>query len=384
MNKKSIAFQLSLSILITVILVFAAIVFLNYTFSKEILINNLGENVRQADLNALLWKMLSVSAIGLITILLLFIPIFRRTLTPLSDIVESFRKFAFGERSKKRPKNEIELLTDSLAVLQKKYIEYLNEQNQSRHDRRKYERDLKSAREIQSVLVPSQQSLIPDDGVVDLYALLHPAESIGGDLYNYFFIDPNHLLFSIGDVSGKGIPAALFMAVAHTMIKNKASILSAKQIVVEINKELSRHNSNQHFLTLFLGVLDIRYGILNYCNAAHNYPFLVTSDRQLRVLDQTHGLPIGIYSNKSYTGDSIVLREGDMLVLYTDGVIDCKDAKDHSYGTGRLHENISNMMELSSKEVVSRLMTSLDVFRGSAPQADDISLMAIRFWGNKN
>ena len=384
MNKKSIAFQLSLYILTTIILVFAAIVFLNYNFSKELLIRSMGENVRQSDLNVLFWKMLSVSAIGLIIILLLFIPIFRRTLTPLSNIVESFRKFTFGERSKKKPESEIELLTDSLTVLQKKYSDYLAEQNQSRRDRRKYEKDLKSAREIQAVIVPNQLSLVPEHPAIDLYASLHPAESIGGDLYNYFFIDQNHLLFSMGDVSGKGIPAALFMAVAHTMIKSKATILSAKQIVIEVNKELSRHNSNQHFLTLFLGVLDIQYGILNYCNAAHNYPFLVTSDRQLRVLDQAHGLPIGIYSNKSYSGDSIVLREGDMLVLYTDGVIDCKDTKDHSYGTERLTENISNMMELSSKELVSRLLTSLEVFRGKTPQVDDISLMAIRYLGNKN
>jgi sigma-B regulation protein RsbU (phosphoserine phosphatase) len=315
---------------------------------------------------------------------LLLIPIFRRILTPLSDIVESFRKFAFGERSKKRPENEIELLNSSLTELQKKYSDYLAEQNQSRRDRRKYEKDLKSAREIQAVIVPNQLSLVPGHPAIDLYASLHPAESIGGDFYNYFFIDQNHLLFSIGDVSGKGIPAALFMAVAHTMIKSKATILSAKQIVIEVNKELSRQNSNQHFLTLFLGVLDIQYGIINYCNAAHNYPFLVTSDRQLSVLDQTHGLPVGIYSNKSYSGDSIVLREGDMLVLYTDGVTDCKDTKDHSYGTERLTENISNMMELSSKELVSRLLTSLEVFRGKTPQVDDISLMAIRYLGNKN
>jgi sigma-B regulation protein RsbU (phosphoserine phosphatase) len=384
MNKRSIAFQLSLYILTILILVFAAIVFLNYNFSKEILIRNMDESINWSDLNALLWKMISVSAIGLIVILLLFILIFRKTLIPLSNIVESIRKFTFGERLKKKPKNEIELLTDSLSELQQKYADFLTEQNQSKRDRRKYEKDLKSAREIQSVIIPGQLSLVPAHPAIDLYASLHPAESIGGDLYDYFFIDPSHLLFAMGDVSGKGIPAALFMAVALTVIKSKATILSAKQIVIEVNKELSRQNSNQHFLTLFLGVLDIQYGILNYCNAAHNYPFLMTADRQLRVLDQAHGLPIGIYSNKSYLGDSIILREGDMLILYTDGVTDCKDGSDHSYGMERLTENISNMMDLSSEELVSRLLTSMEVFRGKTPQVDDISLMAIRYLGNKN
>ncbi|MGD9558639.1 MAG: PP2C family protein-serine/threonine phosphatase, partial [Mangrovibacterium sp.] len=123
---------------------------------------------------------------------------------------------------------------------------------------------------------------------------------------------------------------------------------------------------------------------LNYCNAAHNYPFLVTSDRKLRQLDSAHGLPIGIYPGKSYSGETVVLREGDMLVLYTDGVTDCKDASDNSYGVERLEENISNMMELSAEEVVNRISTSLNVFRGSNPQVDDISLMAIRYLSRKN
>ena len=152
-----------------------------------------------------------------------------------------------------------------------------------------------------------------------MFAALNPAESIGGDLYDYFFIDSNHLLFTMGDVSGKGIPAALFMAVAHTMIKSKATILSAKHIVEQVNNELSYQNYNQHFLTLFLGILDLETGVLSYCNAAHNYPFLVKKSKDVHLLEKTHGLPLGVYSNKSYSGDSIVLREGDMLVLYTDG-----------------------------------------------------------------
>ncbi|MDD4190802.1 MAG: PP2C family protein-serine/threonine phosphatase [Mangrovibacterium sp.] len=382
MNKRSITFQLSLSILTAITLVLAVIVFLNYDFSKKVLIRNIaGTIISQPDLDKLLQEMIIVSVTGLIVILLLIIFIFRRTLIPLSNIVESIRLFTFGERSKKKPRNEIELLADSLLELQQKYSVYITEQNQNKKDRRKYERDLKSAKEIQSVMIPDNFSALDGHHEIDLYASLHPAESIGGDLYDYFFIDPNHLLFAMGDVSGKGIPAALFMAVAHTMIKNKATILSAKQVISEVNKELSRQNSNQHFLTLFLGILDIQNGILNYCNAAHNYPFVVRSDRQLVMLEHTHGLPIGVYSNKSYRGDTIVLRRGDMIVLYTDGVTDCKDAQDHFYGTERLAENISNMMDLSSREVVSRLLTSLEVFRGKTPQADDISLMAIRYLG---
>lgn len=384
MNRKSILFQLGIYIIIAVILVFAVAVLLNYHLSREALIHLTGGEVNSSDLHLLFWKTIGIAVSGIILILLFIALIFRKLLVPLSRMTELIWKFNFSENQKKIPQNEMELLSDSLMILQKKRTDYLEEQNSNKRDWRKYERDLKSAREIQSVIVPRQLSIVPGHPEIDLYASLQPAESIGGDLYDYFFIDSNHLLFVMGDVSGKGIPAALFMAVAHTMIKNKATILSARQIVVEVNEELSRHNTNQHFLTLFLGILDIQNGILNYCNAAHNYPFLVTADRQLHVLDHIHGLPVGIYSKKTYQGDSIVLRKGDLLILYTDGVIDCKDDQDCSYGTAKLKENISNMMDLSAEELVSRLLTSLEVFRGKTPQVDDISVMAIRYLSPKN
>ena len=117
-----------------------------------------------------------------------------------------------------------------------------------------------------------------------MHAILDPAESIGGDLYDYFFIDTNHLLFTLGDVSGKGIPAALFMAVAHTLIKSKSKGLKASQIIEQVNNELSLQNSNQNFLTLFLGILDVTTGELSYCNAAHNYPFVVTKNHEIHLL----------------------------------------------------------------------------------------------------
>jgi sigma-B regulation protein RsbU (phosphoserine phosphatase) len=384
MNKRSIAFQIGLYVLISQVLVFAALVFLNYRFSRNFLIRETGMTEFPDGLSSLLWQMILTSVSGILIVLLLFILIFRRTLVPLSQVIESIRAFTYGKSSGEKRSNEIELLADSLVVLQQKYTAYEKERTRTTRERRKYEKDLSSAREIQSIIIPGRFMPLPGVQSVDLFASLFPSESIGGDLYDYFFIDPNHLLFAIGDVSGKGIPAALFMAVAHTVIKGKATILSAMQIVTEVNQELSRHNANQHFLTLFLGVLDVQNGILNYCNAAHNYPFLVTSDRQLRQLDSAHGLPIGIYSGKSYSGETVVLREGDMLVLYTDGVTDCKDASDNSYGVERLEENISNMMELTAEEVVNRISTSLEVFRGSNPQVDDISLMAIRYLSRKN
>ena len=158
---------------------------------------------------------------------------------------------------------------------------FVTEQNQSRKDKRRLDKDMKSAKEIQFNIVPNEYPAFPDRKEIDLYAVLNPAQIIGGDLYDYFFIDNDHLLFTIGDVSGKGIPASLFMAVAHTLIKGNANVLSSKHIVEQINKKLSHRNSNQHFLTLFLGILDVKNGILDYCNAAHNYPYLLRSNGKI-------------------------------------------------------------------------------------------------------
>ncbi len=337
-----------------------------------------------SDLNLILRKIIFVSTAGLLVILLVIILIFRKMLMPLSSIVRSIQRFSFGDRNKNTGKNEIELLADSLNELQNQYSNYLKEQDQSRKDRRKYEKDLKSAKEIQTAIIPNENMILDLHPEVDLFAALKPAESIGGDLYDFFFVDPDHLLFTMGDVSGKGIPAALFMAVAHTLIKRKSTVLSAGHIVEEVNNELSFQNSNQQFLTLFLGILDVKTGVLSFCNAAHNYPFIIRKNGDVQMMEKTHGLPIGVYSNKTYPGDSVVLQPGDMIVLYTDGVTDCKDSNDNFYGMDRLKENISNMTILTARELVNRLINSLKVFRGETKQADDISLMAIRYLGKKS
>lgn len=333
------------------------------------------------DLDLILREIILVSAIGLLLVLAIIVLIFRKMLLPLASVVKSIQRFSFGDRRRLNRKNEVELLNDSLQELQTQYSNYLQEQNQSRKDRRKFEKDLKSAKEIQTAIIPKEYATDPDHPEIELFAALQPAESIGGDLYDYFFIDSKHLLFTMGDVSGKGIPAALFMAVAHTMIKNKANALSAKKIIEQVNKELSYQNTNQHFLTLFLGILNTETGVLNYCNAAHNYPFIVRPNKEVRLLEKTHGLPVGVYANKPYSGDYMVLEKGDMLVLYTDGVTDCKDSGDTFYGIDRLTDNISNMTDLPAPELVKRLLKSLTVFRGETRQADDISLMAIRYHG---
>ncbi len=325
-----------------------------------------------------------VSLVGILLIFILFILILRRTLHPLVQITRDIHQFSFKGQKENDVKDEIVALVESLEELQTRYDQILQEQNQSKKDRRRFEKDLKSAKEIQFNIIPTGYPVFPDCDEFDLYAVLNPAEIIGGDLYDYFFIDKDHLLFTIGDVSGKSIPASLFMAIAHTLIKGNASILSSKHIIELINKKLSLRNTNQHFLTIFMGILDIKNGIVDYCNAAHNYPYIIRNTGTVESVDITHGLPVGIYPNKTYSSSSMVLEPGDTLLLYTDGVIDCRDENDNTYGQQRFEENLQSMHNLSCFKIVTKIESSLNLFRGSTNPADDISLMALQYKGRKD
>jgi len=324
-------------------------------------------------------KMIFVSGIGILLLFLFNMFIFRRTLDPLVRITHAIQRFSSISGKESTSKNEIMMLAESLEDWQMKYGLLIHEQTKTANEKLKYEKDLNSAREIQSNIVPSGNPIFSEHPEIDLFAVLKPAEIVGGDLYDYFFIDKNHLLIAMGDVSGKGIPASLFMAIASTLIKSNAKILSSKDIVSLVNKELSERNSNQYFVTLFVGILDIRSGVMDYCNAAHNYPYILRPDGTLLTLTESHGLPLGIYKEKEYKNSTLELYPGDMIIAYTDGVINSKDTNNQHYGIDRLEANVSNLGGLSSEEVVSRLLKSVVVFEGENRQADDITIMALKF-----
>lgn len=326
-----------------------------------------------------LYKIITVSVIGIIILFLLNMLIFKRVLDPLARVTNAIYGFTSVHSKGKKAKNEIVLLAQSLEDWQAKYGRLIKEQIKTAQEKHKFENDLKSAREIQQNIIPSGYPAFKEHPEIDLYAILKPAESIGGDLYDYYFIDQEHLLIAIGDVSGKGIPASLFMAIASTLIKSNSNVLSAHEIVEKVNNELGDRNPNQYFLTLFVGVLNITTGIMDYCNAAHNYPFILHPDGTIRALSKSHGIPLGIYKNKTYKSSTIELNEGDLMVLYTDGIINSRDKEGTLYGADKLNETLLTMHNLSAKEVVDKLLESIKSYEAEQTQSDDISIVALRF-----
>lgn len=332
-----------------------------------------------SDIHVIFRSIILISVLGILLLFMLNMFVFRKMLDPLVRVTHAIQRFTSIPGKDKKSGNEIKMLAESLEDWQVKYGVLIKNQSKTASEKLKIEKDLRTAQEIQLNMVPSGNPDFADYPEIDLYAVLKPAEIIGGDLYDYFFIGKNHLLIAIGDVSGKGIPASLFMAIASTLIKTNAKILSSKDIVTRVNKELCERNSNQYFVTLFLGILDVRHGVLDYCNAAHNYPYILHADGTLKTLSKSHGLPLGIYNDKSYSSSTVELHTGDTMILYTDGVINSKDIHNHHYGTEKLEANIQNLNDLSAEEVVNRLWKSINIYEGENHQADDISLMALKY-----
>ena len=331
------------------------------------------------EIDGIFRNIILVSVFGILVLFLINMLVFRRMLDPLVRVTHAIQRFSSSPGNERKSKNEIKMLAESLEDWQAKYGLLIKDQSKTASDKIKIEKDLKSAQEIQLNIVPSGKPNFGKYTEIDLFATLKPAELVGGDLYDYFFIDKNHLLVAIGDVSGKGIPASLFMAITSTLIKTHAKILSSKDIVGRVNRELSERNSNQYFVTLFIGVLDIRSGIMDYCNAAHNYPYILRADGTLQTLSKSHGLPLGIYKDKTYKSSTVELHFSDTMILYTDGVINSSDSNKQHYGTDRLEKNILNLNDLSSEEIVQKLLKSIVIYEGDSRQADDISLLALKY-----
>ncbi|HAH23307.1 MAG TPA: hypothetical protein DCL77_06050 [Prolixibacteraceae bacterium] len=324
-------------------------------------------------------KIIWVSGLGILILFLINMFIFRRVLDPLARVANAIKGFSSAKGEERKTKDEIKMLTDSLEDWQAKYGLLISEQTKTAKERLKYEKDLKSAHDIQQNIIPSGYPAFPEHPEIDLYAVLKPAESIGGDLYDYYFIDNEHILMAIGDVSGKGIPASLFMAIASTLIKNNSNIRSSREIIEKVNNDLGDRNPNQYFLTLFIGILNVSTGVMDYCNAAHNFPYLLHTDGTMQTLSKSHGIPLGIYKNKTYKSNNIQLQTGDLILLYTDGVINSRNPEGTHYGIEKLKRNIQRMNNINSKEVVTLLMQSIVTYEGESHQSDDISLVALRY-----
>jgi len=242
--------------------------------------------------------------------------------------------------------------------------------------------ELNFAREIQMSMLPLIFPAFPLRKEVTLYATLHPAREVGGDFYDFYFLDDDHMCFVIGDVAGKDAPGALLMAVSKTLIKSRAADDSSpSSILTHVNNELSADNESAMFVTVFLGILNVKTGELVYTNAGHNPPYIKRADGTFQKMDAFHGPVIGAMPDLTYKQDIDILQKDDVILLYTDGVTEALDEDDRLYSDPKLVDLLQDNEFKHPKEMVISIAEDVQSFQGKAEQADDITILAIQYFG---
>lgn len=242
--------------------------------------------------------------------------------------------------------------------------------------------ELNVGRDIQRSMLPRVFPAFPDRKELELYAVLEPALEVGGDLYDFFLVDEHRLCFVIGDVSGNGVPAALFMAMTKTMVKTlAASDPSPASIVTHVNDALSADNDSCMFVTLYLGILNLRDGTLLTTNAGHNPPLLKRQDGQFEWLTAKDGPLVGAIQGIAFKETTIQLGPGDELFLYTDGVTEADNRRRELFGNDRLKTVLAKSQAVSVVDRLGEVMQAVRTFAGEVPQADDITMLGLRYHG---
>ena len=241
--------------------------------------------------------------------------------------------------------------------------------------------DLNISREIQQAILPKKFPPFPDEPSIDIYASMVAANEVGGDFYDFFMIDKHRLGFVIGDVSGKGISAAIFMAVSRTLIR--ATGLkgdSVSECMHYANNLLCKESVSSMFVTVFYGILNTQTGMVDYVNAGHNPPFVLSSDG-ISKIELTGGLPLGVLDDFIFQSEKLQLKKGDKLILYTDGVLDACNQEDTAYGEEKFINFLNQSLNHPIETIIKESFTDINDFVGTAPQSDDITLLGITFKG---
>jgi sigma-B regulation protein RsbU (phosphoserine phosphatase) len=245
---------------------------------------------------------------------------------------------------------------------------------------KRMENELNIGKEIQMSMLPLIFPAFPNHSEFNIFALLESAREVGGDFYDFYFIEENKFLFAIADVAGKGVPSALFMAVSKTLIKSRANEDdSPASIVTFVNDELTRDNKTSMFVTLFLCIIDLSTGELKYTNAGHNPPYLKRVNGEIETLNTLHGPVVGAIEDFVYKENSLIMHANDVLLLFTDGVNEAMNINRELFNNEPIIESLYNFKGQELADDVKGLYNSVKVFEGEAEQADDITILAFEY-----
>lgn len=244
------------------------------------------------------------------------------------------------------------------------------------------DQELSFAKSIQHAALPSVFPPYPHRKDFSIFACMDTAKEVGGDFYDFYLLNEDALVFLVADVSGKGIPAAMFMMQAKTMLKSLSeSGLSPEQVFTQANDKLCQNNEAEMFVTAWMGVLDLRSGLLTFVNAGHNPPLLRHRDGTSRYVKSPAGLVLAGLEGIVYRAQELQLQPGDLLLLYTDGVTEATDLEGGLFGTQRLQSCVDGLLHADVEQVCQEVLGAVEQFEGKAPRADDITMLSLRYTG---
>ena len=276
--------------------------------------------------------------------------------------------------------DEIRDLADSFSKMYHEIGEYIAKLEKVTAEKERIGAELTLASDIQAHMLPCIFPAFPEYDEFDIYATMTPAKEVGGDFYDFFMTDENHLAVVMADVSGKGVPAALFMVIAKTLIKNYAQMgKEPEEVFNTVNRLLCEGNDAGLFVTSWMGILDLESGVMKYANAGHNPPLVKGADGKFEYLRSKPGFVLAGMDTTRYSQSRITLNPGDRIFLYTDGVTEATDGDGKLYGEERLVSLLNRCQSDSAEEMLRDLKSDIDSFVGSAPQFDDITMLMLDF-----
>ena len=339
-------------------------------------------------LNVNLHSIILWGGIGLVvTNVLLILFIYFRAVRPTVKVNDGVREYmktkdsaAIAEKMNAiGQKNEIGRLADSISELAREIDRYTSDIARLTGEKERVEAELNLAAKIQLSALPATFPAFPEHDEFDLYASMTPAKNVGGDFYDFFFLDETHLGLVIADVSDKGVPAALFMMMAKILIKSCAMTEpSPAAVLARTNKNLCENNRNKMFVTVWFGVLDITTGHVTAANAGHEYPMIRKNGGGFEILKDSHDFVVGLRKNKEYHDYEFDLAPGDTLFLYTDGAAEAADSALQQFGTERMLAALNEAPDAGPEQLLGNMKAAIDRFVGDAPQFDDLTMLAIK------
>ncbi len=313
----------------------------------------------------------------------------RMLLVPVKTITDEASRFA-TENVKRNEKlretitnrDEIGILAGAIDQMEEQIHNYVTDLTRATAEKERINTEMTMASRIQAHMLPNNFPAFPEHTEFDIYASMDPARGVGGDFYDFFLVDDDHLCLVIADVSGKGIPAALFMMVSKVVLSENALLgKSPAEVLRNTNNAICSNNKEEMFVTVWLGILELSTGILTASNAGHEYPILQREDGTFKIVKDDHGLVVGAMEDVTYKDYELRLAPGSRIFLYTDGVTEASDAEENMFGQDRLLTALNEMPHEDPEHLIGHVKGSIESFVNGAEQFDDVTMLCLEYRG---